>query len=137
MCSIIISLDGVDYNHTHVVIEFLEGINLAQFSIVILENPACTDDGNHQFLIDLVETRNIFIPNPNRLINISLLNIPPCKFLCMYVQYVYTCMRVNYKLISSRGSDYYVGMMPIQNGVLYIGYRGGAPKRAKSKAKSL
>ena len=78
-----ISLDGVDYNHTQLVIEFLEGINLAQFSIEILENPACTDDGSHQFLIDLEETRNVFIPDPNRLINISLLNVPPCKFLCI------------------------------------------------------
>ena len=93
-----ISLDGVDYNHTHLVVEFHEGINLAQFSIEILENPACTDDGNHQFLIDLVETRNIFIPN--QVVNISLLNDPPCKFLCMCMLTTNMYVHVLYVIIS-------------------------------------
>ena len=30
--------------------------------------------------------------------------------------------------ISSRGSDYYVGMAQVQNGGLYIGYRSARPK---------
>ena len=46
---------------------------------------------------------------------------------CVYL-YIYTCIwKVEFSTgyIRSHGSDSYVGMMQVQNGILYIAYRGG------------
>ena len=37
--------------------------------------------------------------------------------------------------ISSRDSDYYVGMTQVQNGVLYIGYRGACTLTSEKQGK--